>query len=120
MHTGRIKRLLDETKGTIVLGGQTDVEQRYIAPTVVANVGEGDVLLEDEIFGPVLAIVPIKDLDAAIAFIRRREHPLAVYVFSHDSAFEKKVFENTKSGAAVTNETVITPGGASATVCVAR
>ena len=60
-----------------------------------------------EIFGPVLAIVPVKDLDESIAFIRarcvdvkrlwltmlsaaRREYPLAVYVFTHDPEFEKK------------------------------
>ena len=61
-------------------------------------------------FGPVLALVPVKDEDEAIAFIRAREHPLAVYVFTHDSAFERKVFENTMSGAAVTNETVISAG----------
>ena len=63
-----------------------------------------------EVFGPVLALVPVKDEDEAIAFIRAREHPLAVYVFTHDSAFERKVFENTMSGAAVTNETVISAG----------
>ena len=63
-----------------------------------------------EIFGPVLSLVPVKDEDEAIEFIRAREHPLAVYVFTHDGEFEKKVFSNTKSGAAVTNETVISAG----------
>ncbi|EJF59174.1 aldehyde dehydrogenase [Dichomitus squalens] len=109
-HAARIKKLIDETKGTIVVGGQADVEKRYIAPTVVRDVKEGDSLLGDEIFGPVLALVPVKDVDEAIKFIQAREYPLAVYVFTHDKQFEKKVFSNTKSGAAVTNETVITAG----------
>ncbi|KAI0750051.1 aldehyde dehydrogenase [Daedaleopsis nitida] len=109
-HAERIKRLLDETKGTVILGGGTDVENRYIAPTVVRDVKADDSLLREEIFGPVLPIVPVKDVDEAIAFIRGREYPLAVYVFSHDPEFEKKVFRNTKSGAAVTNETVISAG----------
>ena len=47
MHAARIKGLLDETKGTIVLGGGADVENRYIAPTVVANVREDDSLLSE-------------------------------------------------------------------------
>ena len=95
----------------------------------------GELLLSadynSEIFGPVLPIVPVKDVDEAVKFIRAREHPLAVYVFSNDKEFEKKgtsdacptsrpppltcniscaVFSNTKSGAAVTNETVISAG----------
>ncbi len=57
-----------------------------------------------------LPVVPVKDVDEAIAFIRAREHPLAVYVFTHDGEFERKVFNNTKSGAAITNETVISAG----------
>ena len=47
VHAARIKGLLDETKGTIVLGGGADVENRYIAPTVVANVREDDSLLSE-------------------------------------------------------------------------
>ncbi|KAJ8488349.1 hypothetical protein ONZ51_g3592 [Trametes cubensis] len=109
-HAARIKRLLDETKGKIVVGGQTDVSKRYIAPTVVRDVTGDDSLMSEEIFGPVLAIVPVKDVDEAISFIRARDYPLAVYVFSHDKKFQRKVFENTKSGAAVVNETVVNAG----------
>ena len=43
-----------------------------------------------EIFGPVLPIVPVKDVDEAIKFIQARDYPLAVYVFSHDKKFEEK------------------------------
>ena len=91
-HAARIARLLDETKGNIVLGGAADVQQRYIAPTVVRDVKDGDALLNEcvvtsipfpedliscksalrEIFGPILPIVPVKDVDAAVSFIRAR------------------------------------------------
>ncbi|KAI0667920.1 aldehyde dehydrogenase [Trametes maxima] len=109
-HTTRIKRLVDETKGKVILGGQADVSKRYIAPTVVRDVPSDDSLMSDEIFGPVLPLVPVKDVDEAIAFIKAREHPLAVYVFSSDKKFQEKVFKNTKSGAAIANETVISAG----------
>ena len=60
-------------------------------------------------------------MDAALAFVRAREHPLAVYVFTDDAAFEKKVIGATKSGAAVVNETVISAGGACLSfLCVRR
>ncbi|KAI0353663.1 aldehyde dehydrogenase [Trametes cingulata] len=109
-HTSRIKRLVDETKGKIILGGQADVSKRYIAPTVVRDVPLDDSLMSEEIFGPVLPLVPVKDVDEAISVIKAREYPLAVYVFSPDKKFQDKVFKNTKSGAAVANETVISAG----------
>ncbi|CDO75126.1 hypothetical protein BN946_scf185010.g51 [Trametes cinnabarina] len=109
-HAARIKRLIDETKGTIVLGGQTDVENRYIAPTVVRDVPVDDALMSEEIFGPVLPIVPVKDVDEAISIIQARDHPLAVYVFSTDKKFQEKVFKNTKSGSAIANDSIIHGG----------
>ncbi|KAI9001464.1 aldehyde dehydrogenase [Trametes punicea] len=109
-HATRIKSLIDETKGKVVLGGGADLSKRYIAPTVVRDVSADDPLMGEEIFGPVLPIVPVKDVDEAVAFIRAREYPLAVYVFSQDKKFQEKVFKNTKSGAACANDTVISAG----------
>ncbi|KAH9933652.1 aldehyde dehydrogenase [Epithele typhae] len=108
-HAERIKRLLDGTKGSVICGGTSNVEERFIAPTIVDNVSADDTLMSEEIFGPVLSVVPVKDVDAAIEFIRAREHPLCVYVFSSDKKFQERVFSNTKSGAAVANEVVISP-----------
>ncbi|KAI0659649.1 NAD-dependent aldehyde dehydrogenase [Cubamyces menziesii] len=109
-HAARIKNLIDQTKGTVVFGGDADISERYVAPTVVRDVPLDDPLMRDEVFGPVLSIIPVKDIDEAISIINERDHPLAVYVFSHDKAFLDKVFENTESGAAVANETLISVG----------
>lgn len=62
-----------------------------------------------EIFGPVLAIVPVKDVEESIEFIRAREHPLCVYVFSTDKKFQARVFGSTQSGAAIANDVVLGP-----------
>lgn len=107
----RVKGLLDNTMGTIVIGGETDEATKFIAPTVVRDVHGGDVLMSEEIFGPVLPIVPVEDVDEAIAFVNARDHPLALYVFSQDPGYKEKVFGNTKSGGALANEVVIHPGG---------
>ncbi|KAF8888614.1 NAD-aldehyde dehydrogenase [Infundibulicybe gibba] len=88
----RVKGLLDNTKGTVV------------------DVKADDSLMSEEIFGPLLPIVPVDDVDEAITFVNDRDHPLALYVFSQDQQFKSKVFNNTLSGAAVANETVIHPG----------
>lgn len=105
----RIKRLLDMTKGTIVFGGETDEATKYMALTVVRDVKPDDSLMSDEIFGPVLPIVPVEDVDEAIAFVNSRDHPLALYIFSQNQQFKDKVLSNTQSGAAVVNETMIHP-----------
>ncbi|GLB42204.1 putative aldehyde dehydrogenase family protein [Lyophyllum shimeji] len=103
----RIKGLLDNTKGSVVFGGETDEASKFIAPTAVRDVKEGDSLMSEEIFGPVLPIVPVENVDEAIAFVNAHDHPLALYVFSQNPEFKAKVFNNTQSGAAVANETVI-------------
>ncbi|KAI0694298.1 aldehyde dehydrogenase [Cerioporus squamosus] len=108
-HAARIQGLLKRTKGEIVCGGDANVDKKYVAPTIVNNVTAEDALMSEEIFGPVLLIVPVEDVDEAIAFIRSRETPLAVYVFSQDKKFQQKVFSSTRSGAALANETVISP-----------
>lgn len=106
----RIKGLLDNTKGTVVIGGETDEETKFIGPSVVKDVKSDDSLMSEEIFGPVLPIIPVENVDEAIAFVNARDHPLALYVFSQNAEFKAKVFNNTQSGAAVANETVIHPG----------
>ncbi|TDL29329.1 NAD-aldehyde dehydrogenase [Rickenella mellea] len=106
-HWNRINGLLTKTKGQVVLGGDTDGSQKFIAPTVVKNVKADDSLMSQEIFGPVLPIVPVASLDDAIAYVRGNDHPLALYVFTNDADFKKKVFESTQSGAAVANEVLM-------------
>lgn len=71
-HFRRVKGLLDGTKGTVVLGGETDAAQRFIAPTLVRDVMPDDALMGEEIFGPILPIVPVKDLDEGIALVNAR------------------------------------------------
>jgi len=103
----RVDKLLKNTKGMIVFGGETDAEQKFIAPTLVRNVKPDDSLMSEEIFGPLLPVMTVENVDEAIAFVNSRDHPLALYVFSQDPAYKAKVFDNTQSGAAIANETII-------------
>ncbi|KAJ7172042.1 NAD-aldehyde dehydrogenase [Mycena filopes] len=105
----RVNGLLQNTKGTVVAGGETDEAQKYISPTIVKDVKLDDSLMSEEIFGPVLPIVPVDDLDAGIAYVNAHDHPLALYVFTQDEAYKSKVFGSTQSGSAVANETIISP-----------
>jgi len=106
-HFARVKKMVDETEGTVVLGGKSDEATRYIEPTVVRSVRPDDSLMQDEIFGPVLPIVPVDDIEAAIKHINAGEKPLALYVFSQDKKLQEHIFSNTQSGAAVANEVIV-------------
>lgn len=68
----RVKGYLDHTKGNIVVGGKVDTKTCFIEPTVVSDVGEDDSTMQDEIFGPVLSVVPVDTLENAISFISER------------------------------------------------
>nr|XP_040125558.1 aldehyde dehydrogenase family 3 member A2 isoform X3 [Ictidomys tridecemlineatus] len=82
-HFKRIQSLLEGQK--IAFGGETDEATRYIAPTVLTDVDPETRVMQEEIFGPVLPIVPVKNADEAINFINKREKPLALYIFSHNN-----------------------------------
>ena len=63
--------------------------------------------MREEIFGPLLPVVPYDDLDAAIAYVNARPRPLALYVFDHDRAAVDRVLERTISGGVTVNETLL-------------
>ncbi|KAI0734288.1 NAD-aldehyde dehydrogenase [Fomitopsis betulina] len=106
-HVQRVKRLLDGTKGEVVLGGKINEETKFCEATIIKNVKLDDILMSEEIFAPILPVVPVKDTDEAIRVINSLGHALVLHVFSSDSAFKKKIFDNTQSGLAVANETLL-------------
>ncbi|NXR32344.1 AL3B1 dehydrogenase, partial [Zosterops hypoxanthus] len=101
----RLRALL--SSGRVALGGQTDETERYIAPTVLADVLPSDPAMQEEIFGPILPIVVIANMDEAIDFINARPRPLALYAFSCDSKIVNQVLERTSSGGFCGNDTLM-------------
>uniref|UniRef100_A0A7S1QZ24 Aldehyde dehydrogenase n=1 Tax=Neobodo designis TaxID=312471 RepID=A0A7S1QZ24_NEODS len=102
MHFDRLVGLMKG--GKVVLGGEHDKKTRFIAPTVLDNVDLNSPLMTDEIFGPLLPLVPYETIDDAIAFINAREKPLALYIFSNDKSAVQKVETLTSSGAYSVND----------------
>ncbi len=92
-HFDRLVGLMAD--GTVVSGGRHERAERYIEPTILRDVDPGSALMQEEIFGPLLPILEVEDLDAAIRFIGARPHPLAAYLFSdrdeHLDAFTERV-----------------------------
>ena len=103
-HCQRLARLLDGGRATV--GGTVDTAQRYVAPTVLQDVRDDAPVLQEEIFGPILPVVPVDSVDAAIAYVNEREKPLALYLFSRSRETREHVLEQTSSGGAAVNATL--------------
>ncbi|MEU3845024.1 aldehyde dehydrogenase family protein [Streptomyces sp. NPDC028635] len=95
-HFDRLTALLDS--GRLVVGGDSDRDARYIAPTVLADVDPHAPVMREEIFGPILPVVTVSGLDEAIAFINDRDKPLALYVFSDSADTRARIAAETSSG----------------------
>ncbi|MDH6117720.1 acyl-CoA reductase-like NAD-dependent aldehyde dehydrogenase [Kitasatospora sp. GAS204A] len=103
-HHDRLTALLGD--GRLVTGGGHDRAARYLAPTVLADVSPEAPVMRAEIFGPVLPIVAVPDLDAAIAFINERDKPLALYAFTASERTKQRLTQETSSGGLVFGLTV--------------
>ncbi|WP_313262412.1 aldehyde dehydrogenase family protein [Sphingobacterium sp.] len=106
----RLNQALDSAKqlgANIIAGGKTDGRTKYIAPTVITNVAANNPLMTEEIFGPILPIVYYAQIQEAIDFINAKEKPLALYVFSKDSNFNKHIIRNSSAGSTCINDAVI-------------
>jgi aldehyde dehydrogenase (NAD+) len=109
----RLKSLFDDAiqKGAkIVFGGDSDEGEKFFAPTVLTQVPADASLLKEEIFGPILPLVPVKDIHEAIHWINERPKPLAIYVFSSSKWNIRQVSQETSSGSIVINEVILQAG----------
>jgi aldehyde dehydrogenase (NAD+) len=104
-HFSRLTSLLSE--GRIAIGGNSDARDRYIAPTVLTDLPDGAAALQEEIFGPILPVVGYRTMEEALAFIRKRPKPLAIYLFTKDRSLERRIVRETSSGSVVINDVVV-------------
>ncbi|MBI9082810.1 MAG: coniferyl aldehyde dehydrogenase [Desulfobacterales bacterium] len=88
----------------LVPGSEPDRQLRKIPPYLVLNTTDEMILMQEEIFGPILPIRPYRDMDEAIALINAGERPLALYLFTKDKALADKVIYNTMSGGVGIND----------------
>lgn len=103
-HFNRLQELLKE--GTIVTGGHTDSESRYIAPTIITDVDWNSSIMQDEIFGPLLPVLTFSTPEDAIAQVRRTSRPLALYLFTSSSKMERIILETLSFGGGAINDTI--------------
>ncbi|HAG15003.1 MAG TPA: aldehyde dehydrogenase [Bacteroidales bacterium] len=104
-HFQRLIKLID--KQQISIGGETNEHELYIAPTVLENISFEDEVMQEEIFGPILPIITYTNLDWAIAQIKARPKPLALYLFTNSKKVEKKVLHEISFGGGAINDVIM-------------
>jgi aldehyde dehydrogenase (NAD+) len=107
-HFDRLIAFLD--RGEIILGGDYDPDDRYIAPTLIDGVIWDDPVMREEIFGPILPILTYDNLEDVIAQVNAHPKPLALYFFSSDPQKQERILQATSSGGVCINDTVMQVG----------
>ncbi len=102
-HCERLVSYLDNQN--VVFGGEYNIENRYLAPTIVVNPDPNSPIMQEEIFGPILPIVSFNGRSDMLEFIRARAKPLAAYLFTEDSDFEQKFVQRVSAGSMCINDT---------------
>jgi aldehyde dehydrogenase (NAD+) len=101
----RLVNMIDSKK--VIFGGQTDKKNYYIAPTLIEeNTLESEVM-KDEIFGPILPILVYEKEIEIESIISKYEKPLALYVFTENKSFSKKIIKKYSFGGGCINDTMI-------------
>ncbi len=110
-HTQRLSKLLDAPGGKVISGGDYDLKDKYIAPTIISfdSIEKLSIspLACSEIFGPILYLAPYKKLDDCIEYINSKEKPLTLYYFGTDKINKTHLMNRTSSGAFVTNDCIV-------------
>lgn len=92
--------------GNIVYGGVSDATERFIEPTLLADVPLDAPVMNEEIFGPILPMIPFEELNEVITFVREREKPLALYYFGK-TKHAKEVIRLTSAGGSCINDAIM-------------
>lgn len=94
-------------KDNLEFGGNCDLENLYIEPTILNNITWENKVMKAEIFGPIFPVLEFENLDDVIKEVNDREKPLALYYFSNDKEKVDKVLKYTTSGGMVINDTLM-------------
>lgn len=109
-HSQRLAGLLDDAKAKgakVLTGGQVDVADQWVAPTLLTDIPADAKIMSEEIFGPLLPIIGFSSLQNVIDEINRNPKPLALYFWSTKEANIKKVMQETTAGGTCINHTVV-------------
>ena len=104
-HFERLSNLI--LKDKIYFGGEQNVSERIIRPTLLQNISFEDPIMKDEIFGPLLPVISFENLDKVIVKVKEREKPLSLYVYSKSKKIIRKILHEISFGGGAINESLV-------------
>jgi aldehyde dehydrogenase (NAD+) len=104
-HFDRLTGLMKE--GKIVFGGEADEEQLFISPAIMDEITWESKIMQEEIFGPLLPVLTYENIEDAVADLKKREKPLALYLYTTDKAVEELIINNLQYGGGCINATLM-------------
>ncbi len=108
-HFDRLEQFLNEKNcsGKIISLGKNSRENRYFAPTIIDEPSWNDLVMKEEIFGPILPILSFTDWTTTFSMLKKMPRPLAAYLFSTNKKLQKKIIEELSCGGICLNDTVL-------------
>lgn len=109
-HFQRVTRLIEDAiqKGAKVeFSGEVNKETNFMHPVILSDISPDSLIMEEEIFGPVLPILTFRNDEEVIELVNNKPKPLALYIFSHSKSFQEKILQQTSAGTACVNECVL-------------
>jgi aldehyde dehydrogenase (NAD+) len=95
------------SQGKIITGGETDLKEKYISPTIMEDVSYETAMMKEEIFGPILPVITFNEKEEALNIIKQNPNPLSLYVFSNDAGFQEYFTANVPFGGGCINNTLV-------------
>lgn len=104
-HYQRLIALL-QSGGKILWGGKSNAAKHFIEPTIIGNIGWNDTLMKEEIFGPLLPVLPYDQLDEVIREVNAQPKPLSLYIFSNNKKVQQRIIREVSFGGGLINDTI--------------
>ncbi|MCS4461352.1 aldehyde dehydrogenase [Clostridium botulinum] len=104
-HFKRLEGYLKE--GKIVSGGNTDINNLYIEPTIIEGINFENRIMKEEIFGPIFPVIEFEDIDKVIDIVKNNPKPLALYYFSENKEKQEFIIKNISFGGGCINDTIM-------------
>ena len=104
-HFQRLTNLIPKDK--IYFGGEQNTSERIIHPTLLHNINFEDLIMKEEIFGPLLPVISFDNLDDVISKVKKKEKPLALYIYSKNKKIINKILNEISFGGGAINESLV-------------
>lgn len=108
-HFKRLSNLLNDpaVASSIVHGGSQDYNNLIIEPTILLDPPLDSAIMMEEIFGPLLPVITVKNIEDSIDFVRERPKPLVIYAFTNNEKLKRRIIDETSSGSITFNDTLV-------------